>query len=316
MIIDIHCHLGQLEMFPAKYVDRYAAHISKMLPGVSKKDVYNSEIMKKSFDGSPERLIREMDEAGIDKTVVFGVDWGLALGEPKVSIMDYNKYVADASKEYPDKLIGFFTIDPRRKNAINLFEKAIYKWEMKGLKIHPSTGYLINGPEVRNLFEKALEFKIPIISHLGYLIGLKGYLAKPMFFDEISTDYPELKISLAHLNYGEIDDLLSLMFSKSNIYCDFCAHGQILMMNSPVDFYKQIRYFMNFEGVKDKVMFGSDWPMTSNIMSLKDWVDTVKNLRSEKITNLLDHLGYKKFKNSEIKRMLGKNAQNFLEGIL
>jgi hypothetical protein len=187
---------------------------------------------------------------------------------------------------------------------------------MKGLKLHPSTGYDINGPKALEIFNKALELNIPIISHLGYLIGLKGRSAKPEFFDDISTDFPNLKISLAHLNYGSVDDLLSLMFSKTNIYCDFCAHGQILMMNSPPDLYKQLRYFMNFEGVKDRVMFGSDWPMTSNIMSLKDWVSTIRNLRSEKVSALLDNLGYKKFKNSEIKKLLGKNAEGFLNGIL
>jgi hypothetical protein len=316
MIIDIHCHLGQPEMFPKKYLEAFANHISKMLSGVSKKEVYDSEIMKKSFDGAPERLINEMDQAGIDKTVVFGVDWGLALGEPEVKINDYNKYIVKSCEKYPDRLIPFFTIDPRREKASQLLETAIKDWGMKGLKLHPSTGYDINGPKALEIFNKALELNIPIISHLGYLIGLKGRSAKPEFFDDISTDFPNLKISLAHLNYGSVDDLLSLMFSKTNIYCDFCAHGQILMMNSPPDLYKQLRYFMNFEGVKDRVMFGSDWPMTSNIMSLKDWVSTIRNLRSEKVSALLDNLGYKKFKNSEIKKLLGKNAEGFLNGIL
>jgi len=303
-------------MFPEKYIDRFAEHISNIVPGVTKENVYQSEIMKKSFNGTPERLIAEMDEAGIDKAVVFGVDWGLALGEPKTSIKNYNKYIAKATKEYPDRLIGFFTIDPRRENALELFEKAISDWGMKGLKLHPTTGFLIDGQESRAILEKAIELDVPVISHLGYILALKGYLAKPKYFDLITTDYPELKISLAHLNYGEVDDLLSLMFSKTNVFCDISAHGQILVMNSPPDFYRQLRYFMNFEGVKDRVMFGTDWPMTSNIMSLKKWVETIEDLGNEKITQILNNLGYKKFKKSEISKILYKNAERFLKKIL
>ncbi|MHA1310767.1 MAG: amidohydrolase family protein [Candidatus Helarchaeota archaeon] len=316
MIIDVHCHLGQLKMFPDRYIDIFATHISHIVSGLSKEAVYQSEIMKKSFDGSPERLIKEMDEAHIDKAVVFGVDWGLALGEPKIPIEEYNKYIAKASQDYSDRLIGFFTIDPRRKNAIELFETAITKWEMRGLKIHPTTGYKLTDEKSRALFKKAIELEVPIVSHLGYITALKGYLAKPRYFDEITTDFPDLKISLAHLNYGEIEDLLNLMFCKTGVYCDFSSHGQILMMNSPPDFYRQLRFFMNFEGVKDRVMFGTDWPMTSNIMSLKDWVATIENLGNEKVSQILNVNGYKRFKKSEITKLLSKNAQNFLKNIL
>ncbi|MHA1229930.1 MAG: amidohydrolase family protein [Candidatus Helarchaeota archaeon] len=312
MIIDIHCHLGIPEMFPYKYIDLFAEHISKILPGITKEDVFKSDIMKRSFDGTPERLINEMDEAGIDKTVVFGVDWGLLLGEPKKSIEEYNKYIANAASEYSDRLIGFFTIDPRRKNAIDLFEKAISKWELKGLKLHPTTGYSINDLSTRRLIEKAIEFDIPVISHLGYIFGLKGHLASVSQFDDLTNDYPDLRLALAHLNYGSVDELLFFMFAKANVYCDFCAYGQIMLMNSPIDFYKNMRYFMNFEGIRDRIMFGSDWPMTSNIMSLKDWVKKIQDLGNDKLTNILENLGYKKFKKSEINKLLGKNAERFL----
>ena len=303
-------------MIPEKYWRAFAANVASMLDDVSIDDVFKSEIFANSIDGSPERLINDMNEAGIDKSVVFGVDWGLALGEPKISIEAFNKYIANACKNYPDRLIGFFTIDPRRKKAVDLFEKAIIKWDMKGLKLHPTTGYFLNGTEARDLFKKAEELSVPVISHLGYIISLKGYLARPHYFDEISSDFPELRISLAHMNYGEVDDLLNLMFCKANVFCDISAHGQILTLYSPADFYRQLKYFMNFSGVQDKTMFGSDWPMVTNIMSLKNWVNTIKDLRNDEISKILDNYGYENFFSSDIENILGRNAQRFLKDIV
>ena len=52
--------------------------------------------------------------------------------------------------------------------------------------------------------------------------------------------------------------------------------------------------------------------MTSNIMSLKDWVNTIKSLSDDKISLLIEKYGYKKFKKNEIVKILGANAEKFL----
>lgn len=314
MIIDAHCHLWQRDMLPEKFWVSTAWMITQMFPGApSIEKMMESEVMEKNVNGTPERLLKEMGEAGIDKSIIFGVDWGLALGEPKISIKDYNKYIANAAKEYSDKFIPFFTIDPRRPKAAELFETALTKWEMKGLKLHPSTGYFPDGKESYSLFEIADKYKVPIITHSGYIMGLKGgRTARPEFFDAPTSDFPYMRFSFAHMNAGEIEKLVSLMYFKPNIYMDISAHGQILMMNSPPDFYRELRYAMNHEACSTRIMFGSDWPITSNLMSLSNWVKIIKNLENQKVTEILDKYGYRKFKNKEIIQILGKNAVKFL----
>ncbi len=313
MIIDAHCHLWHRDMLPEQYWRRYALMLSKVVPGSPSIDqILKSEIMEKSMDGSLERLMTEIEAASIDKSIIFGVDWGLALGEPKIPINEYNKFIADSAKEHPSTLIPFFTIDPRRPKADDLFEKALTKWEMKGLKLHPSTGYLPDGEDCYKLFKIANEYEVPIVTHTGYIIGLKGRTARPEYFDAPTTDFPHLQFSFAHLNYGSVNDLVEMMFMKPNTYCDISAHGQISIMNSPADFYRQLRFAMNHEGVSSRVMFGSDWPTVSNIMSLAKWVETIKNLNDQKISEILNKFGYAKFKNKEINQILGKNAVKFL----
>ncbi|MHA1265899.1 MAG: amidohydrolase family protein [Candidatus Helarchaeota archaeon] len=313
-IIDAHCHLCQRDMIPERYWRALAAMIARMVPGNPSIDtVLKSEVIRAAMEGSGELLIPEMDEAGIDKAIVFGVDWGIPLGDPRISIEDYNKYVADTAKEYPDRLIPFFTIDPRRPKAAALFEQALTKWEMRGLKLHPTTGFSPDGKECYQLYRIADQYQVPIITHSGYIIGLKGRTARPEYFDAPTTDFPNVKFSFAHLNYGNIDDLLGMMFIKPNTFCDISTHGQILLMNSPPDFYRQLRMVLNFEGVNKRVMFGSDWPITKNIMPLSKWVQMVQTLTSQQVSSLLKPLGYHSFRSKEVKAILSKNALNFLK---
>ncbi|MHA1378501.1 MAG: amidohydrolase family protein [Candidatus Helarchaeota archaeon] len=313
MIIDAHCHLWQRDMIPEKFWRASAKMISQMFPGSpSIETILGSELMQKAMNGSPERLITEMNEAAIDKTIVFGNDWGLVLGEAKIPINGYNKYIADSAREYSDRLIAYFTIDPRRPKAAESFETALTKWEMQGLKLHPSTGFLPDDESCYKLYEVANQYQVPIITHSGYIVGLKGRTARPEYFDGPTTDFPDLRFSFAHLNAGSIDDLMSLMGAKINVYCDISGYGQTTITNSPPDFYRKLRFMMNEESCANRVMFGSDWPYLSVLMSLSKWVGLIKNLKEQKVTDILEKFGYHKFKSKEISQILGKNAQNFL----
>ena len=316
MIIDIHAHLWQRKFLPEKYWYNYAKTLARMLKGQTPESMLESSLMRDSYDGNPDRLIREMDAAGIDKTVVFGVDWGLALGEPEASIIDLNDYVLSAIKKYPDRLIGFFTIDPRRKNADKLFESYLDKG-MSGLKLHPTTGYLPNGPEAYKLYLIALKRDVPILSHSGYSPSLLGSLSKPSYFDSVTSDIPDLKICLAHMSGGAVEELIDMMFFKSNVYCDISTQGQLSATSSPSNFYLDLKHLMNYGSIQKRVLFGSDWPMTGTLMSLKKWVKTIKKLpTSEKVTKILTNFGYKKFSDLEINKILSENALEFLKSVL
>ena len=77
------------------------------------------------WDISGDMIVKDMDAAGIDKSVLLAIDWGLSrhLGDLKLSIEEINKTYADAVKKHPQRLIAFAGIDPRRNNAAKLVEK-------------------------------------------------------------------------------------------------------------------------------------------------------------------------------------------------
>lgn len=60
----------------------------------------------------PEEFITVMDKAGIDKSVILGVDHGV------FSLTNFeDEEVASFCKKYPDRLIGFSSVHSNRSNS-------------------------------------------------------------------------------------------------------------------------------------------------------------------------------------------------------
>jgi len=80
---------------------------------------------------NPEELLRQMDDAGVNKSVLFAVDAPI--------IYSSNEYVAKLCKIHPDRFIGFASVTPTwdHNNDIARLDKAIQEYGLKGLKFHP-----------------------------------------------------------------------------------------------------------------------------------------------------------------------------------
>ncbi len=104
MIIDVHCHVWEEKPM--------SPELKQILIEVSKRFGLNPKIM---MEETSKRLIREMDEAGIDRAVIVAVGYKFAY-KGDVSFKDYNNYVAEIEK-YPDSFISLCGIDPQRRKA-------------------------------------------------------------------------------------------------------------------------------------------------------------------------------------------------------
>ena len=130
LIIDAHCHFWEEDLISTEFRS-VLNDIGQLL------DVDPSLL----FDASAERLINEMDEAGIDKTVILALD-GDFVFRSKLNYKEYNNKLAEYIEKYPDRFIGFAGIDPRRgKEAIIELERCISELGCKGVKLWPLTGF-------------------------------------------------------------------------------------------------------------------------------------------------------------------------------
>ena len=302
MIIDIHYHLMNKGWDPEKLYSSAQKLFAKAFGASSLEEI--RKMLSTFWDPTGEKAIQFMDEAGIDKSTLLATDWGLGLGEPEVSIEDQNKICAQTAKRYPDRLIPFAGIDPRRKNAIELLKRCIEEWNMKGLKFHPDVGFFPDDESFYPFYEKVSEYRIPILSHTGPMFGsLKSKYAQPVYLDAILADFPEINIIAAHLGFCWWPDVAMIAQAKPNLYG--CLTGwQSDAQQHYTKFCHTLRTIMDKMG-SDRILFGTDGPFVSPGFTTKDWIEAIKALPEKSPEEVA-------FTNEEVARILGRNAQNLL----
>jgi predicted TIM-barrel fold metal-dependent hydrolase len=278
MIIDSHVHLiGEDWVKPGfsnGFVQLVTIAFSGTREGTHPED--SPTDLQLSYDTTGERLIADMDAAGVDKSCIFALDFGLATGDAEVSIQEQNRKVAEAAARFPDRLVPFFTVDPRRPEGLAMFERAVEDWGMRGLKLHPASGYYPNDPAVYPYYNKCRQYAIPVLIHSGAAMGIADSpLTHPRHFDQVAADYHDVAIILAHLGYPHWKEALALAKARSNVYFDISG-GQLPVSKSPKDFYQMLRIVLDEIGPW-RVFFGSDGPYYNGVFPLSQWVRELAN---------------------------------------
>lgn len=203
--------------------------------------------------------------------VLLAVNSESGMGTPPVT----NEFVAGAMKRNPDVYIGFASVDPwRGKAAIDEARYAIEELGLKGFKFHPATqAFYPNDRRFYPLYEAIAEYNVPALFHTGTTGigaglpgggGIKLESSRPMpYLDDIAADFPNITFILAHPSWPWQDEALAMAVHKSNVYIDLSGW-------SPKYFPPQLVHYSNTL-LKDKVLFGSDYPFITPQRWLRDF---------------------------------------------
>ncbi len=307
MIIDIHRHFVAKEWSSENCWKNYARMIqlitSRRGLSFSLEDI-QAKIFPRYFDITGEKHLEQMEKAGIDKTVVFLFDTGLLTGEPEVSIEKQNEIIFQAAKKYPDKIIPFVHIDPRRRGAIKFVKKCVEEWGAKGLKLHPGAGFNPEESATLKLVESIADYGIPVITHTGpSIVPTSSRYCDPIYLDKMLLSFPEVNVIAAHMAYGYRLQLCSFGWQRPNLYTDISV-AQDIAKTDYSKFARTIREVVDAFG-PERVLFGTDGPFTWGVLSEKDFVTAVKDLATKAPDDA-------RFTASEIEMLLGMNAKNLL----
>jgi len=232
-----------------------------------------------------EDTLEDMAGAGVDKAVIVAID-----AETTFNYIVTNDLVADTVAKYPDKFIGFASVDPHKGLvACAELERAVKELGLKGLKVLP---HLIkvcpNEQMMYPLYEIAQDFDIPVLFHTGtqFHAGTKLKYCLPLYLDEVAVDFPKMKIIMAHFGYPWFYEGMSVVLRNPNVYFNIAGWSPrripqevIRQMNGPL---------------KTKALFGSDYPLLTRVrivneineLALKDGVKEL--LMTENPRRLLD----------------------------
>lgn len=298
MIIDAHCHIWDKSIINGDFAKIINASIRKL----------KCPDPKLILEGNAKRLVQEMDEAGIEKTVLLALDGHLKF-RSNLTYKDYNNYVAKILEDYPDKFIGFAGIDPRRgKEAIMELERCVETLGFRGVKFWTLTGFYPDDKEYYPFYQRVEELNVPILVHTG-LGPQYTYLkfCQPIYVDTIAVDFPEINFIMAHMGNPFTNQAIAVAAKNPNVFLDISAWEPVLKFSTPA--FIQSLYQAKMTCGIEKVLFGSDWPLFTHILSQADWVDGIKKL---KIPPPLKLMGIQEFTEEDKKAILGENAAKLL----
>ena len=202
--------------------------------------------------------------------VIFTVDAETATGHPPIA----NEEIAEACAEHADVLIPFASIDPWRGRAgVRAARRLIERYGVRGFKFHPSLqAFHPNDPMAYPLYEVLQEHGRVALFHSGQTgigAGVRGgggirlKYANPLALDDVAADFPDLRIIIAHPSFPWQDEALAIATHKPLVHIDLSGW-------SPKYFPPQLVRYANTL-LKDKVLFGSDYPVITPDRWLADF---------------------------------------------
>lgn len=306
MIIDVHTHMYSNRLAPPFWIEtmaQYGSSISTRTP-----QEVRERMERDWFDESGDLLVQDMDAAGIDKSVVFALDFGLYSGvDDDISLRERYRLFRKAADQHPDRILLFGGIDPRRPDATSFLKFAVEEIGIKGIKVWPPAGIAPNERYCYRLYERCAEFQLPVVIHTGQEISpMYSETARPGFCDQPANDFPELTFVLAHAGMGWWEEAAEMAWHHPNVYVDL-AYWQAKYLRSPATFANELRQLISIAG-RTKVMFGSDWPAVRLVKRAKPdvWVDVLRSLPEEPLNDDVQ------FQREEIDMLLGTNAVSTL----
>jgi len=215
------------------------------------------EIQKRGFFagyGSPEGLVKAMDEAGYDYVVITDVKmWSYRRHFTLIESypLDEVNRIVQGGK---GRIIGGVSYNPFRiDESIREMEKAVKEYGFKYCYMHPITfGISPNDKKLYPCYAKCMELGIPVGMQVGHSAEvLPSWVGHPYEVDEVAIDFPDLKINLSHTGYPWVDEWCSMLFRHPNVYGDISAYNPSHLEETTVK-------FMNGSRGRNKVLFGTN----------------------------------------------------------
>ncbi len=280
MIIDAHMHLSGSGYVRGKYLrfvwKMYITEYNRVHHTNKTPTDFRDMLMSMDppvIDPEGDHVVEMMDKAGVDKGVIFPVDWAAVTGEPKVPVREQNKAHADAAKKHKGRFIPICALDPRRGNALDLAKEAIEDWGMKGFYFMPPAGFRPDDPICFPIYEKCIDWGVPMIIHSGKEIAHWDY-NHPVVIANAALRYPELTVVIGHAGTRIYRREALEAATIPNVHLDFSEYQGYWRLH-PDRFYQWLRDVVDDVGA-DKVMFGSGFPNPNVLTPEAEWVNAIK----------------------------------------
>ena len=217
-----------------------------------------------------DQYLEKMDIAGVERSLLIAVRAG-DIRVPESFEIPYSR-VHEICQEHPDRFSGLAGIDPFRGMAgLKELEEAVNNMGFVGAHLYPHWCELPpDHAKYYPYYAKCCELDIPIMMQVGHnlVYSRKRRLpsvGKPIYLDQVAIDFPELKLIGIHIGIPWTDEMISMCWKHQNVFTAGDAYA-------PKYWPEPFVHYANSYG-KNKVMFGTDWPVIDPIRAVKEIED-------------------------------------------
>ena len=296
--VDIHSHLLSADVKFDRFYDKLAlAFFAK------KFDINRRELIKNGFEGYKSNFTRLIKSSNfVQKSVVFGVD---AKFDASGNLVHKDKTVCASNEDVfafyeqnPSEVVPFFSVNPNRKDALNLIEK-YHKMGFKGGKLlHSYWETDLNDKRYEPYFRLLSELRLPLVIHVGDENSLASNKALESIEQLKSPLNLGCRIVCAHM--GASSDGALSMFSRDpekfganyftllgwlrefdGLYADVSA---LLCINKA----RILPHLKTQTQIHDKILFGTDFPVPFSVILSSYDLPFRDRLALNRIQNPLD----------------------------
>jgi predicted TIM-barrel fold metal-dependent hydrolase len=232
--------------------------------------------------------------------VLLAWDAETATHRPRLS----NEYVAQAVRDFPDRFVGFGSVDPLQLDKALQGVDRIKELGLKGVKFHPSIQRFAPDDErYWPIFGRCEELGLIGLFHTGTSgigagmpggQGIRLDYCRPIRLDTVAAEFSGFQIIAAHFGFPWHEEMLAIALHKSNVHVDISGWAPRYIPASVV---------REMKGrLQDRFLFGSDYPFITPQRWLKDF-DTLSYFKPEVREKLLWKNGQKLLAHTAVGKM-------------
>lgn len=272
-VIDGHCHLASTRCIPRAFMDGVVSNMAVKLEagGMSTDREKLLRILESQYqDHEGDRLVEQMDRAGIKQTVLLAPDFTYVF-DSNFDIKQIALQHAEVRKKHPGRFFVFLGVDPRWGDAgYRFFESSVKEHGFEGLKIYPPCGFSPSDERMYPLYEICASYGLPALLHTGPTTPTLDFEhAMPYRIDKAAKNFPGVNFILAHGGANFVEQARLMCTYRPNVYLDISGFQNIM---SAGGWRAHLAQLFN-QGINHKIIFGTDWP----VFSMKDELHNTVN---------------------------------------
>lgn len=228
------------------------------------------------------RWVEELDRHNVDRIALMA------------SLPGDEECAADAVRAYPERIYGYFMLNPLAPDAAERAQRAVDELGLRGICLFPAMmRFSVQDERLKPIYELASQRNgVVVFVHMGVLsVGVRTKLGLPSKFDmsksnpielhPVALDYPKVNFVIPHFGAGYFREVLMLGDLAPNVYVDTSSSNSWVKYQVPhVDLGTAFSTALAIFGPQ-RLLFGSDssfFPRGWNAKVVTEQLDILQQL--------------------------------------